>query len=162
MKRLLALLMAVMVLILSACNFESKDSQDEKERKRTTKEEAAIFTFYINTSSGSGLVNANDLSVHQPTVKTIEAIIKGNETLQEVMEHAEISLKPDELREMIVMTTTEDSSVITVGVVTDDHALSMRIAQALCDIIPRRLSEIIDGISIKIVDSPYIDKIEVQ
>lgn len=110
---------------------------------------------YVNNSSisvGSTSVSLSDLSASQTLVDTYIVILKTRLTLNEVIEQAELSYTYEELRDMISAASVNSTEIFEVTVTSPDPAEAERIANTIVRILPEKISEIMDGSSVRTVD----------
>lgn len=97
-------------------------------------------------------ITENDLWASRRLVNTYEVILRANETLNQVIEHAGVDRTCDELKEMIVSTQVDETEVFEVVVTSEDPSEAERIANSITAILPQRIAEIIHDSSVKVVD----------
>lgn len=128
----------------------------------------ATITCYISNSSysigsTSFSISTSDLYVSQMLTGTYLEILNSRTTLEEVIEEAGLTYdngqpySPDNLRMMIKTEASQDAGgIFRVTVRSSNAALSEKIANTIAKVLPDRVTEIIDGSTIRIVDYAII------
>lgn len=110
---------------------------------------------YVNNSSitvGSTSVSLADLSASQTLVDTYIVILKTRLTLNEVIEQAELSYSYEELRDMISASPVNSTEIFEITVTSPDPQEAEQVANTIVKILPEKISEIMDGSSVRTVD----------
>ena len=111
-------------------------------------------TFY---ASNQGLLTQNnpspgDISASRELVQTYIVILDTRETLLEVIDHAGVDCTERELRKMIEAEAVAGTEIFQVVVTGTDPQEAERIADAIAHVLPKRISAIVEGASVKVVD----------
>jgi len=119
---------------------------------------------YVNNSSislGGFNISSSDLLAAQSLVKTYVEILNNRTTLERVIDKADVTYTYEELSDMIASAPANDTEILRVTVTTKDPYESAKIANCIAEVLPERISEIIDGASMEVVDSaiPNLDKV---
>ena len=121
---------------------------------------------YVNNSSfslgnTSFSISASEINAAQSLVKTYTEILDNRTTLERVIDKAGVSYTYQELSKMISAEPSNDTEIMKVTVVSTDPYEAAKIANCIAEILPVRISEIIDGASMEVVDSaiPHTSKI---
>ena len=110
---------------------------------------------YVNNSSftvGSTSVSLADLSASKTLVDTYIVILKTRLTLNEVIEQAGLGCSYEELRDMISAAPVNSTEIFEITVTSPSPAEAERIANTIVRVLPEKISEIMDGSSIRTVD----------
>ena len=112
---------------------------------------------YVNNSSisvgnTSLSISSGELSAAQSLVKTYIVIMESRQNLNAVIEQAQLPYTYEELVEMISAFPVNDTEVFEIVVTSQDPAEAERIANTIAQILPEKISEIVEGSSVKIVD----------
>ena len=75
-----------------------------------------------------------------------------NRAICEIIDEADIDRSTGELRGMITAAPVNDTEIFEVVVTSTDPDEAERIANAITKILPKRISEVVDGSSVRIVD----------
>lgn len=113
--------------------------------------------FYVNNGSlsvgGASLnLSSSDLSVSKSLVDSYIVILKTRETLQDVADYAEVERTFTEMKEMIHASAVNSTEIFEVVVTSTDPEEAEKIADAISYILPKRISNIVEGTSAQIVD----------
>ncbi len=115
---------------------------------------ASSVTLYVNNSKDTDKnVTSSDLTASQSLVKTYCEILNNRTTLQMVIERANLSCTYQELSKMITSGALNDTEVMKVTVTTNDADEAAAIANCIAEVLPVRISAIINGATMEVVDS---------
>jgi capsular polysaccharide biosynthesis protein len=123
---------------------------------------SSSIMLYVNNSSFSlGNTNfsitASEITAAQSLVNTYAEILKNRTTLERVIDKAGVAYTYDELDEMLVATSSNETEIMKVTVTTEDPYEASKIANCIAEVLPVRISEIIDGAPMEVVDSAVPD-----
>ena len=121
----------------------------------------ATATFYVNNSSisigsTSYSISAGELSASSTLVNTYLRVLKSRTTLEDVIEHAQLPYKYDELGEMLSTKVETGTATFDVTITSESPTEAEHIANTIAAILPDRISEIVDGSSVRIIDYAII------
>lgn len=127
---------------------------------------SSYVKLYVNNSSISlgntnFSISASELTAAQSLVRTYGDILDSRSTLERVIEKADVDYTWKELSDMIVCAPSNETEIMRVTVTCGDPYEASKIANTIAEVLPVRISEIIDGASMEVVDSsvPDIEKI---
>ncbi len=111
--------------------------------------------FYVNNSSSrgenvSGITSA-DISASRGLVKSYIAILNTRETMDAIGKYAGVGYTNVELMSMISAESVDSTEIFQVVVTAEDAVEAQKIADAVTNVLPDRISSIIDGSSAKVV-----------
>ena len=117
--------------------------------------------FYVNNNSfsvgdASLSISSGDLVTSRGLVDSYIVILKTRETLNEVIDYAGLDLTYSQVSGMISAAAVNETEIFRVTVTNPDPQEAEKIASAIAYILPKRISNIIDGTSAKIVDSAVV------
>lgn len=113
----------------------------------------AEVTMYINNSSNkSGYINASDLSVALKLVTTYVNIVKSDSVLDQVIDVLDLDMTSNQVRSMLTAEALDETEMFRVRITHADPEMAAMIANTIGEIAPKKITEIIDGSSAKIVD----------
>lgn len=121
----------------------------------------ATASMYVNNSSfslgaTSFSVSSSDLSASTSLVSVYLYILESRTTLEEVIQTAELTYTPDQLKRMISTRSVSKTGAFEVTVTSTNPAEVELIANSIAKILPERIAEIVDGTSVRIVDYAII------
>lgn len=119
---------------------------------------------YVNNSAislgGSSFsISSSEISAAKSLVRTYGDILDSWNTLERVIEKAEVDYTWQELSTMIAYAPSNDTEIMLVTVTCEDPYEASKIANAIAEVLPVRISEVIDGASMEIV-APAIPNLE--
>ena len=117
----------------------------------------ATASFYVNNSSISiGSMNysisAGELSASTSLVNTYIYILKSRTTLEDVIEKAQVPYTFDALSEMVTTKAVANTAAFDVTVTSQSPTEAEHIANTIATVLPERITEIVDGSNVRIVD----------
>jgi len=124
---------------------------------------SSSIMLYVNNSSFSvsdiGFsISSSEISAAQSLVKTYTVILKNRTTLERVVEEAEVSYNWEELHDMIEAEPVKETEVMGVTVTCENPYHAEKIANGIAKVLPQRISEIVEGSSMEVVDSAVVNK----
>ena len=127
----------------------------------------ASALMYVNNSessidSSTIIYSTGQLSAAQRLIDTYAVILKSRTTLEEVIEEAGLSCSYSELYSMISVESVNDTEIFSITVTDTDPEEAALIANTIADILPDRISEIVEGSSVKIADSAVVPTAKVS
>ena len=127
---------------------------------------SSSIMLYVNNSSfslgnTSFSISSSEITAAQNLVKTYSVILNNRTTLERVIEKTNVPYTYKELSKMIEAAPANDTEIMKVTVTTEDPYEAAMIANCIAEILPVRVSEIVDGASMEVVDSaiPELQKV---
>lgn len=119
---------------------------------------SSSIMLYVNNSSISlndvGIsMSYSDISASQSLVKTYSVLLKNRTTLDRVIEETGIPYNWVEVYNMIEASSVNETEVMKVTVTTTDPYEAQKIANGISKVLPQRVTEIVEGTSMEVVDS---------
>lgn len=112
---------------------------------------------YVNNSSislgsTSVSISTGELSAAKSLVDTYTVILKTRTTLNAVIEKAGLEYTYEELYKMIEASSVNGTEIFQIVVTSPDPKEAEVIANTVASVLPEKISNIVDGSSVKIVD----------
>lgn len=114
---------------------------------------SSSVTLYVNNSSNSDSISNGDLVVSKSLVNTYCEILNNRSTLEQVIERANLSYSYSQLSNMLTSGALNQTEVMKVTVTCYDPDEAAKIANCIAEVLPERISAIIKGASMEVVDS---------
>lgn len=118
---------------------------------------SSIMLYVNNTSFSVGdlgfSISSSEISAAQSLVKTYTVLLKNRTTLEKVIEATGVTYNWEELYEMIEAAPVNETEIMEVTVTSTDPNEAKKIANGIAKILPQRVSEIVEGSSMEVVDS---------
>jgi len=113
----------------------------------------STIMFYVNNSvnPSGGSITSSDMAASRGLVESYAIILNTRETLNEVIDYADLNRTYAQLQGMVKAEPVEDTEILKVVVTSTDPAEAQTIADAITKVLPERSKKIIDGSSVKIV-----------
>lgn len=111
--------------------------------------------FYVNNTPddpSSGITSA-DITASRGLVKSYIVILNSRETLTNVIDYAGVDRSYGELREMVCAAAVDSTEFFEVVVTSPDPREAETIANAIVQILPIRIADIMEGTFARIVDA---------
>lgn len=121
----------------------------------------ATYSSYVklyvnNTSFSLGNTNfsisASELSAAQSLVKTYGEILNSRSTMERIIDKSGVDYTWRELSNMISYSPSNNTEIMRVTVTCKDPYEASIIANTIAEVLPVRITEIIDGASMEVVD----------
>lgn len=118
---------------------------------------SSSIMLYVNNSSislgnTSFSISASQITAAQSLVKTYGEILKNRTTLERIIDKSEVKYTYEQLSGKIQAAPSNDTEIMKVTVTTGDPYEAAKIANVIAEVLPSRISEIIDGASMEVVD----------
>lgn len=112
---------------------------------------------YVNNSSfqlgnSSVKISSSDISAAQSLVDTYIVILNTRLTLEEVAEDCELDYSYKDIKGMLTAEAVSGTEIFRVRVRTNNPEHSKIIANTIAKVLPEKISEVVDGSSVRIVD----------
>ena len=112
-----------------------------------------ISIYVNNTNKGQNIgISSSDLATSQRLVATYIDVLKSDLVLDQVAQQLKLNIPASVLRGMLMAESPEGTEVLTVYVTNADRFLAAQIANAIADVAPKAIAEIVVGSSAKIID----------
>ena len=127
---------------------------------------SSSIMLYVNNSSislgsSSFSISASEITAAQSLLKTYGEILNNRTTLERVIKKADVPYNYKQLSKKITVASSNETEIMKVTVTTHDPYEAAEIAECISEVLPMRISEIIDGATMEVVDSaiPMLDKV---
>lgn len=120
----------------------------------------ARITLYVNNraTEGSSTITSSDLTASTKLVDTYSAIIRSDTVMEAVGIQAEANMNAQKLKSLVSAKAVNNTEVFDVYVTDTDPQRAAAIANAIADIFPGLITEIVEGSSVKIVDRATVPR----
>lgn len=115
----------------------------------------ASAMLYVNNSSvniGSVSISAQELTAAQSLVDTYVVILNSRNVLEDVIEETGVTYSYEELKNMISAGPVNSTEIFEVQVESTNAEEAMIIANSICNILPAKIADVVDGSSVSVVD----------
>ena len=117
----------------------------------------ATASMYVNNSSfsfgaSSFSISSSELNASSSLVNTYIYILKSRTTLEDVISTADIPYNYEQLAKMISAKAVTGTAAFDVTITSTSPTEAELIANTIAQVLPERISEIVDGSSVRIVD----------
>ena len=119
--------------------------------------QASVKVYVNNTNQSNTTMTQSDVTLQRTLVQTYIVTLKSRTTLNEVIKQADLDYNFEELSEMISAEAVNSTEVFEVTVVSKDAKEAAEIANTIAEVLPSRISEIIENSSVKILDYAIIN-----
>lgn len=124
-------------------------------------EYTASVKMYVNNSSANisnknSSISQSDISVAKNLVDTYGVILKTRLTLEEVIKEADLDYSYDELQKMVSSNSVNNTEAFEISVISNDPNESCLIANTIAKVLPDKISRVVEGCSVKIVDNAVV------
>ncbi len=115
----------------------------------------AGVTIYVNNSSGTeriDYISSGNLSVSQQLVSTYVNIIQSDTVLEKVINAANLNCTAEELRKIMSTEQLNKTEMFNVYILHPEPERATYIANAVAEVAPGAIEDIVEGSSTKIID----------
>lgn len=114
----------------------------------------ATTTMYVyNIGEEQGTITNNDIQVAESLLNTYQEILKSDTVLESALRRMAVdSLTVKDLRDMLSLEIVKDTQVLSVGVISEDPAQALAIANTIAAVAPQEIIRITKAGSVEIVD----------
>lgn len=121
----------------------------------------ASTLLYINNSdisigSTSLKLSTSDISASRGLVDTYIVILNTRETLTDVLDYAEVDMSVGQLKGMMVAGAVDKTEIFRVSITDTDPARAQKLADAVAQILPKRITQIVEGTSAKVAEAAVL------
>lgn len=117
--------------------------------------QASAMMYVNNTSTADSQykkIDASDLNAAQSLVDTYIVVLYTKQTLNEVISKADVDYSYKELVKMIDAEAVNSTEVFEIQVTSHDPGEAAHIANTIVEVLPKRISDVIEGSSVRIAD----------
>lgn len=110
---------------------------------------------YVNTNAvsvGATKISLADMNAASSLVDRYSVILQRRLTLEKVIEEADLSYSYEQLYRMVRVSPVNNTEIFSVTVQSSDPAEACKIANTIVRVLPDRISSIIQGCSVSVVD----------
>ena len=123
---------------------------------------SASVMLYVNNSSFNvgdlGFsISSSELTAAQSLAKTYTVLLKNRTTLERLIDTTGVDYTWEEIYDMIESGPVNETEVMQVTVTCHDPYEAARIANGIASVLPQRITEVIEGASMEVVDSAIVD-----
>ena len=115
----------------------------------------ASVTVYVNNSRAEqqiDYISSTNLATAQRLVNTYVNIIKSDSVLTEVIENSDLVCEPADIRKIMSAAQMDETEMFTVSITHPEPEMAAKIANAIADVAPGKIADIVEGSSTKIID----------
>ncbi len=123
-------------------------------------EYSSSVMLYVNNSkqeNSSGNITSSDINASQSLVKTYGVMLNNRSTLEKVIEETDVPYTYKQVSKMISSQSANSTEVMVVTVTCENAEHAAQIANGIANVLPSRISEIMKGASMSIVDSAVVN-----
>lgn len=116
------------------------------------------LTMYVNSNKTvvSENISYNEMNTANMLVNIYVEMIKSDNILSEVAQQTNLGYTAAQIKGMISASAVNETPIMQVKVVNSNPAHAIMIANAVADIAPDKITEFMDGSSVKIIDRPKL------
>ncbi len=124
---------------------------------------SSSIMLYVNNSSvsignTSFSISSSEITAAQSLVKTYTEILMNRTTLNKVIEKADVDYSYEQLYAMISAGPANETEILEITVTCGDPYEAAKIVNCIAEVLPVRISEIIEGSSMEVVDSGVVNE----
>lgn len=113
---------------------------------------SSVKIYVNNIYSDKQGISSSEIAAAQNLANTYMVILKSRSVLDKVVKKTNLPYSTEQLSEMITAKSINETEVFEVVVTTADYKQAATIANAIAEVLPDRISEVVDGSSVRVVD----------
>lgn len=120
---------------------------------------AAKVTLYANnrySSQGSTSISSSDMNASAQLVDTYAAIILSDPVLDQVIAENKLKMQASSLASVVSVSSVNGTEVFQIQVISPKPEISAKVANSIAHIAPEKISQIIDGCSVKLISEAKV------
>lgn len=120
---------------------------------------AAKVTLYANnrySSQGSTSISTSDMNASAQLVDVYAAIILSDPVLDHVIAENQLKFTAEALAKFISVNSVNGTEVFQIQVISPKPELAAKVANSIANIAPEKISQIIDGCSVKLISEAKV------
>ena len=106
----------------------------------------------VNIGSAKLSITNGDIKAVNNLMETYSVILTSRTTLNEIIQETGIPFTYEQLKGMIKTETVGDTAIFKVTVTASDPELSAHLTNSILEILPNKISTVVEGSSVQIVD----------
>ncbi|MBQ9779582.1 MAG: hypothetical protein IJW00_01425 [Clostridia bacterium] len=118
---------------------------------------SSIMLYVNNSSNAESGINNSELTAAQNLAKTYQVLLKNRTTLERVIDEAGVDYDWEDVYDMIDSAAVNETEVMRITVTCGDANEAAKIADGIAKVLPDRISEIIEGATMEVVDSAVVN-----
>ncbi len=120
--------------------------------KPTYQSSALLYVNSNKVSVGSTSISLSDLSTSRRLADTYSVIVKTRSTLNEVISRSGLNYTYNAVNNMVSASVVGYTEVLKITVTSNDPQEAALIVNTIAEVLPERVSEIINGASLSVID----------
>ena len=113
---------------------------------------SANVQLYVNNNESNSIISASQVAAAQALADTYLVILESRTVLGEVQQQTKLPYSYGELRQMIDGVSVNSTEVIQVTVTCGNYVHAAQIANAIANVMPDKISAVIQGSSVRVID----------
>lgn len=117
---------------------------------------ATISLYVNNRTDSSNSVSTSDVSASKSLVDTYITIIESNSVLNDIVANVDFKCTAEQIKKMISAESINGTEVFEVSITGTSPQECAQIANLIAELAPNKISEIVSGSSVKIIDNAKV------
>ncbi len=113
---------------------------------------ASVQLYVNNNYVGSPGFSSSQITAAQDLADTYMVILESRSVLEDVAQMAGVNYSYGQLKAMVASSAVNDTEVFKVVVTSTNYKHAALIANAIADILPEKISSVVEGSSVRVVD----------
>ena len=123
---------------------------------------ATIRLYVNNRTESTNQLTTSDVAAAKSLVDTYITIIKSNSVLDDIVNKVDFDCTPNQIRNMMSASSINGTEVFEVSITGTSPENCAEIANLIAQLAPSKISEIVDGSSVKIIDRAKVPTVPVS
>lgn len=113
---------------------------------------ATIRLYVNNRTESTNTLTTSDVAAAKSLVVTYITIIESNSVIEDILDKSGLEYTPEQVKRMMSAKAVNGTEVFDVTITGESPENSAKIANLIAEIAPDKISEIVSGSSVKIID----------
>lgn len=116
---------------------------------------SSTVKFYVNNSFQSDEqmpISSSDIFAASELLDIYIVILKSTPTLERIIESSALDIEVKDLKNMITAASVDGTEVFFVTALANDAETAQKLANSVAEVLPERISEVVEGSSVKLVE----------
>ena len=119
----------------------------------------ARASFYVDNRGimqSGGQFSSSDITAARNLADTYIVLLQGRSVLTKAIERSHTEYTYDELRSMMSVSAVNNTEIFEVVITSESPGEAFILTNAIADVLPGEISDMIDGSTVKVVDYPVV------
>lgn len=125
-----------------------------------TPQYTSSIKMYVNNSNGgvesqNSNITASDITASKNLVDTYSVLLKTQVIIDKIIDKTDVPYSYDQIAEMITTESVNQTQILKVSVTCPNSKNAYQMAEAIGEILPETISQVVEGSSVYVIDYPH-------